>query len=54
MLLDKAAMLPIYAKNVPKWSIPDYVLFVDALPVGGTGKIVKKQLRDDFAAGKLK
>jgi len=53
-LVDKAAMLAIYAKNVPKWSIPDDVLFVDALPVGGTGKIVKKQLRDDFAAGKLK
>mmetsp|Transcript_11708 Transcript_11708/g.16737 ORF Transcript_11708/g.16737 Transcript_11708/m.16737 type:complete len:313 (+) Transcript_11708:171-1109(+) len=52
--VDKAAILAIYQENVPKWSIPDDIFFVDTLPVGGTGKIVKKQLRQDFADGKLK
>ena len=50
---DKAGVLALYAQSVPRWSVPDDVIFVASLPVGGTGKIVKKQLREDYVKGKL-
>jgi hypothetical protein len=28
-----AGVLDLYVKSVPKWSVPDDVIFVDALPV---------------------
>ncbi len=31
-----------------KWQVPDAVEFVDALPIGPTGKILKRQLREKF------
>ncbi len=34
--------------RVAKWWIPDEVLFVDALPVGGTGKVQKNELRQKY------
>jgi acyl-CoA synthetase (AMP-forming)/AMP-acid ligase II len=36
------------ATKVPKWWLPDRVEFVDALPLGPTGKIQKTKLRDRF------
>ncbi|TWH78237.1 AMP-binding enzyme, partial [Novosphingobium taihuense] len=34
--------------HVAKWWVPDAVAFVDAIPHTGTGKISKKDLRDQF------
>lgn len=35
--------------KVPNWQIPDRVVFVDELPLGGTGKILKNRLRESYA-----
>jgi acyl-CoA synthetase (AMP-forming)/AMP-acid ligase II len=41
------------ATQVPSWWLPDAVEFVDSLPVGGTGKISKRTLRERFAGYQL-
>ncbi len=33
--------------------MPDAIEFVDALPIGATGKVLKRELRDKFADYKL-
>jgi acyl-CoA synthetase (AMP-forming)/AMP-acid ligase II len=37
------------AARVAKWWTPDEVRIVDALPIGPTGKVLKRQLRDELA-----
>jgi fatty-acyl-CoA synthase len=39
------------AARLPKWWLPDDVIFVNALPMTATGKIRKTELRDAIAAG---
>lgn len=41
------------AEHVAKWWLPDAVEFVDEIPHGATGKISKKDLRDQFRDYKL-
>ncbi|CUH68639.1 Long-chain-fatty-acid--CoA ligase [Thalassovita gelatinovora] len=41
-------LLAFYDGKIAKWQIPDRVIFVDALPIGGTGKVLKNKLRDEF------
>ena len=41
------------AQHVAKWWLPDAVEFVDEIPHTGTGKISKKDLRDQFRDYKL-
>ncbi|MDX2141717.1 MAG: long-chain-fatty-acid--CoA ligase [Rhodospirillaceae bacterium] len=36
--------------KVPKWWLPDVIAFVDAIPLGPTGKIQKTRLREQFKA----
>jgi fatty-acyl-CoA synthase len=36
-----------------KWWLPDAIEFVDALPIGATGKVLKRELRQKFADYKL-
>jgi 3-(methylthio)propionyl---CoA ligase len=36
-----------------KWWVPDAIEFVDALPIGATGKVLKRELRQRFADYKL-
>ncbi len=38
------------AARVAKWWTPDEVRIVDALPIGPTGKVLKRELRDQLAA----
>ncbi|MDY7544648.1 3-(methylthio)propionyl-CoA ligase [Glaciimonas sp. Gout2] len=47
--LDRDALLTFYEGKIAKWWTPDDVVFVDALPMGATGKILKKKLREEFA-----
>lgn len=35
---------------VPKWWVPDDVVFVDSLPLGATGKVLKTKLREQYAS----
>jgi len=39
------------ASRLPKWWLPDDVIFVNALPMTATGKIRKAELREAIAAG---
>ena len=41
-------VLAYYEGKIAKWQIPDKVIFTDQLPLGATGKILKKELRDEF------
>jgi 3-(methylthio)propionyl---CoA ligase len=36
-----------------KWWLPDAIEFVEALPIGATGKVLKRELREKFADYKL-
>lgn len=36
------------AERVPKWWLPDGVEFIDQMPIGATGKILKTKLREMF------
>jgi acyl-CoA synthetase (AMP-forming)/AMP-acid ligase II len=38
------------AERVARWWTPDEVRIVDALPIGPTGKVLKRELRDQVAA----
>ncbi len=37
-----------YDGKIAKWQVPDRVIFVDELPLGATGKVLKNKLRDQF------
>ena len=41
-------LLAFYEGKVAKWWIPDDVMFVDAIPLGATGKILKTRLREQL------
>jgi len=43
----------VLAAKVAKWWLPDAIEFVEAIPHTGTGKISKKDLRDQFADYRL-
>lgn len=43
--LEKQEIIDFLAERVAKWWVPDEVIFVQSLPVGGTGKVQKSDLR---------
>ena len=47
--VSEADILGFYEGKVAKWQIPDKVIFVDELPLGATGKVVKVKLRETYA-----
>jgi fatty-acyl-CoA synthase len=46
--VECAELLRHYEGKVAKWQVPDDVVFVDAIPLGATGKMQKNKLRDQF------
>jgi fatty-acyl-CoA synthase len=44
--LTREELLAFYEGKVAKWQIPDDVVFVDAIPLGATGKMLKTRLRE--------
>ena len=46
MEVEKAELLAFYEGKIAKWWTPDDVVFVEALPIGATGKVLKNKLRD--------
>jgi fatty-acyl-CoA synthase len=46
--VTREELLEFLSTRVAKWWVPDDVLFVDALPVGGTGKVQKNELRQKY------
>jgi fatty-acyl-CoA synthase len=45
---DKASILGIFEGKIPKWQVPDDVVFVSEIPHTATGKIQKLKLREQF------
>ena len=45
---SKAAILAFLAERLPKWQMPDDVVFVEGLPHTATGKLLKTDLRQRF------
>lgn len=44
--LTRDELLAFYEGKIAKWQIPDDVVFVDAIPLGATGKMLKTKLRE--------
>ena len=47
--LTSAELLAFFEGKTSKWQIPDDVVFVDAIPLGATGKMQKVKLREQLA-----
>jgi len=44
----EAEVLSIFDDKIAKWQVPDKVVFTDVLPRNATGKVLKRNLRDEF------
>ncbi|MDB5874171.1 MAG: alkK [Ramlibacter sp.] len=44
--VTREELLKFYEGKTAKWQIPDDVVFVDAIPLGATGKMLKTRLRE--------
>ncbi len=44
--VTREELLGFYQGKTAKWQIPDDVVFVDAIPLGATGKMQKTKLRE--------
>jgi acyl-CoA synthetase (AMP-forming)/AMP-acid ligase II len=44
--LTREELLKFYDGKTAKWQVPDDVVFVDAIPLGATGKMLKTRLRE--------
>ncbi len=53
MDVSREELLKFYEGKTAKWQIPDDVVFVDAIPLGATGKILKTRLREMLKDYKL-
>jgi len=51
--LTKEELLGFYEGKIAKWWTPDDVVFVDAIPLGATGKMQKNKLRESLKDYKL-
>jgi fatty-acyl-CoA synthase len=51
--VSKEELLQFYEGKTAKWQIPDDVIFVDAIPLGATGKMLKTRLRETLKDYKL-
>ena len=48
--LEREEILAFLAERVAKWWLPDGVIFLESLPVGGTGKVQKASLREQYGS----
>jgi len=51
--ITREELLAFYEGRIAKWWTPDDVLFVDAIPLGATGKMQKNKLREQFSGYRL-
>ncbi|AVS81272.1 long-chain fatty acid--CoA ligase [Paracidovorax avenae] len=51
--LTREELLAFYEGKTAKWQIPDDVVFLDAIPIGATGKMLKARLRDQLQGYRL-
>ncbi|MBC7481259.1 MAG: AMP-binding protein, partial [Rhizobacter sp.] len=46
--LTREELLAFFEGRIAKWWTPDDVVFVDAIPLGATGKMLKNRLREQY------
>lgn len=46
--VSEQTLLDFYIDQVAKWQIPDRVIFVESIPISGTGKMLKRELRAQY------
>jgi acyl-CoA synthetase (AMP-forming)/AMP-acid ligase II len=51
--VTREELLAFYEGKTAKWQIPDDVVFVPAIPIGATGKMLKTKLRETLADYRL-
>ena len=51
--VSREELIAFYEGKTAKWQIPDDVVFVDAIPLGATGKMLKTKLREILKDYKL-
>ncbi|WP_151635224.1 3-(methylthio)propionyl-CoA ligase [Noviherbaspirillum aerium] len=51
--VTREELIQFYDGKIAKWWTPDDVTFVDALPIGATGKVLKNRIREQFKEYKL-
>ncbi|KIF79887.1 3-(methylthio)propionyl-CoA ligase [Noviherbaspirillum autotrophicum] len=51
--VSKEELIKFFDGKIAKWWTPDDVVFVDALPIGATGKVLKNRIREQFKEYKL-
>lgn len=51
--VSREELLKFYEGKTAKWQMPDDVVFVDAIPLGATGKMLKTRLREQLKGYKL-
>ncbi|HJV86935.1 MAG TPA: 3-(methylthio)propionyl-CoA ligase [Noviherbaspirillum sp.] len=51
--ISREELIRHYDGKIAKWWTPDDVAFVEALPIGATGKILKNRIREQFKGYKL-
>lgn len=52
-VITREELLQFFDGKTAKWQIPDDVIFVDAIPLGATGKMQKMKLREELKDYKL-
>lgn len=48
--ISEADLLDYFANKIAKWQIPDQVIFVESIPLSGTGKMLKRELREQYGS----
>ncbi|GAA6119720.1 3-(methylthio)propionyl-CoA ligase [Acidovorax sp. FG27] len=51
--VTREELLQFYEGKTAKWQIPDDVVFVEAIPIGATGKMLKTRLREQLQGYRL-
>ena len=51
--VTREELLKFYEGKIAKWQVPDDVVFIEAIPLGGTGKMQKAKLREILKDYKL-
>lgn len=50
---DAAGVRSLLEARMARWAVPDVIHFIDALPLGATGKIDKRALRERYAVDRV-
>jgi fatty-acyl-CoA synthase len=51
--VSREELLAFYEGKVARWQVPDDVVFVESIPLGATGKMLKNRLREQFSDYRL-